>query len=261
VARWAEGRFDRLPQLAAELVRLNVDVMVTAVTEASLAAKAATSTIPIVMAGVGDPVAVGLVASLARPGGNVTGTAGMSADLVGKQLELLKDIDPALSRVAVLWNPANAAFQALQVHEAETAARRTGMQLRFVEARDPSAFSDAFATIRREQVQALLILGDPVYRAHRDALAAHAMKQRLVAVSGTRAFVEAGGLAGYGPSFPDLSRRAATYVDKLLKGGKPADLPVEQPTRFELVVNLKTAKALGVTIPPTVLARADEVIE
>jgi putative ABC transport system substrate-binding protein len=259
--RWAHGQFGRLPELAAELVRLDVDVIVAAVTAASLAAKAATGTIPIVMVGVADPVGVGLVASLARPGGNVTGTSAMAAEIVGKQLELLKDTDPGLARVAVLWNPANAAFQALQVREAEAAGRRSGVELRFHEARAPAEFDVAFAAMRSEGARALLVLADPVFTRHREALVGLVARTRLLAVSGIRDFAEAGGPIAYGPNYLDSSKRAAAYVDKILKGARPADLPVEQSTRFELVVNLKTAKALGITVPQSILLRADEVIE
>lgn len=259
--RWAHGRFEQLPSLAAELVQLNVDVIVAGVTQASLAAKAATPTIPIVMVGVGDPVVVGLVASLARPGGNVTGTSNMSADVVGKQLELLKEVDPSVSRVAALWNPANAAFQALQRREAEIAARRIGLQLEFFDASGPQDFDAAFAAIHEANHRALLILVDPVFAVHRAAISELVAKIRVIAVSGNREFVEAGGLMAYGPSYFQASRRAAAYVDKILKGAKPADLPIEQATNFEIIVNLKTARAIGVELPQALLARADEVIE
>jgi putative ABC transport system substrate-binding protein len=259
--RWAHGRFDRLPELAAELVRLDVDAIVAVVTAASLAAKAATPTIPIVMAGVADPVGVGLIASLARPGGNVTGTSAMSAEIVGKQFELLKETDPGLGRAAVLWNPANVAFQTLQLKESEAAGRRSGVQLLSFEARGPGDFDGAFAAMRRDGIRALHILSDPLFVLHREALVGLGSKNRLVAVSGFREFAEAGGLMSYAPSYFDASKRAVAYVDKILKGAKPADLPVEQPTRFDLVVNLKTAKALGITVPQSILLRADEVIE
>jgi putative ABC transport system substrate-binding protein len=259
--RLAHGRFDRLPELAAELVRLEIDVIVTVVTAASLAAKAATPTIPIVMAGVADPVGVGLVASLARPGGNVTGTSAMSAEIVGKQFELLKEADPGLARAAVLWNPANPAFQALQLRESEAAGRRSGVQLVRFEASGPGDFEAAFAAMRRDGLRALHVLPDALFVLHREALADFVSKHRLAAVSGFREFAEAGGLMAYAPSYLDASKRTAAYVDKILKGARPADLPVEQPTKFELVVNLKTAKALGITVPQSILLRADEVIE
>jgi putative ABC transport system substrate-binding protein len=259
--RWAQGRFELLPELAAELVRLDVDVIVASLTEASLVAKKATTTTPIVMAGVADPVAVGLIASLARPGGNITGTSGLAADIVGKQIELLKEVVPGLSRVAVLWNPANSAFQALQLGQVEVAARMAGLQLQLLKARAPNEFEAAFADIVKEGTPALAVLGDPLFNIYAAAVAELALKNRLPTVSAGRAFTGAGILLSYGPSYFDLHKRAAAYVDKILKGAMPADLPVEQPTKFELVINLKTAKALGLEVPPTLLARADEVIE
>jgi len=258
--RWADGKFEQLPDLAAELVRLRVDVIVAVVTQASLAAKKATGTIPIVMVGVSDPVGSGLVASLARPGTNITGTSSMTAEIVGKLLELLKETVPKISRVAALWNPANSVFQALQLRETEAAARALGVQLRILEARGPDEIDRAFAAMVKERTKALLILGDPVFTSHRKRIADLAAKYRVPAVSGTREYVEAGGLMAYGPSFPDMHRRAATYVDKILKGTKPADLPVEQPKKFEFIINLKAAKQIRLTIPPNVLARADTVI-
>ncbi len=258
--RWADGKFEQLPDLAAELVRLKVDVIVAVVTQASLAAKKATGTIPIVMVGVSDPVGSGLVASLARPGTNITGTSSMTAEIIGKLLELLKETLPKISRVAALWNPANPVFQALQLRETEVAARALGVQLRILEARGPDEIDRAFAAMVKERTKALLILGDPVFTSHRKRIADLAAKYRVPAVSGTREYVEAGGLMAYGPSFPDMHRRAATYVDKILKGTKPADLPVEQPKKFEFIINLKAAKQIRLTIPPNVLARADTVI-
>src|SRR5262245_37207235 len=259
--RWAGGKFEKLPDLAAELVRLKVDVIVAVVTQASLAAKAATTTIPIVMIGVSDPVGSGLVSSLARPGANITGTSSMTAEVVGKQLELIKETLPKISRVAALWNPANPIFQAIQLKETEDAARALRVQLRLLEARGPDEIDRAFAAVARERAKAVLVLGDPVFTANRKRIADLSMKQRLPAVSGTREYTEAGGLMAYGPSFPDMHRRAAYYVDRILKGTKPADLPVEQPMKFELIINLKTAKQIGLTIPPNVLARADRVIK
>ena len=258
--RWADGRFEQLPDLAADLVRLKVDVIVAAVTQASLAAKQASSAIPIVMVSVSDPVGSGLVASLARPGANITGTSSMTAEVVGKQLELLKETVPKISRVAALWNPANPIFQAIQRKETEAAARTLGMQLRILQARGPDEIESAFATMARERTRALLVLGDPVFFSHRKRIADLAANGRLPAVGGTREFVDAGGLMAYGPSYADMYRRAATYVDKILKGAKPADLPVEQPTKFELIINLKAARQIGITIPPNVLARSDRVI-
>jgi ABC-type uncharacterized transport system substrate-binding protein len=257
--RAAEGQYERLPALAAELVRLKVDVLLVVITPAALAAKDATTTIPIVMAGVGDPVESGLVASLARPGGNVTGLASLAPELVGKQLEFLKDLLPTVSRVAVLWNPTNPAH-ALIVREADAAAPRLGVQLHLQEARGPEAFDRAFAAMTRAHAGALLVLGDPRFFDHRRRLAELAATSRLPTMHNIRPFVEAGGLMAYGPSTSDLRRRAAVYVDKILKGAKPADLPVEQPTKFELIINLKTAEALGLTMPPTLLFQADEVI-
>ncbi|HET8564415.1 MAG TPA: ABC transporter substrate-binding protein, partial [Candidatus Binatia bacterium] len=250
-----------LPDLAVELVRLKVDIVVAVVTQASLAAKKATGRIPIVMIGVSDPVGSGLVTSLARPGANITGTSSMTAEVVGKQLELLKETLPKVSRVAALWNPANPIFQAIQLRETEDAARALGVRLQLVEARGPDEIDLAFAAVARERTRALLLLNDPVFNAHRKRIADLSAKHRLPAVSGTLEYTEAGGLMAYGPSFPDMYRRAATYVDKIFKGAKPAELPVEQPTKFELVINLKTAKQIGLTIPPNVLARADKVIK
>jgi putative ABC transport system substrate-binding protein len=259
--RWAEGRFERLPDLAAELIRLKPDVIVTDVTQASLVAKKATATIPIVMVGVADPVGVGLIASLAHPGGNVTGTSSLAAVLVGKQLELLKQIVPSNTRIAAFWNPANLAFQTLQVTEAKTAAERLGVELQLIEARAPNEFDAAFAAIDREGAQALIILADPVFFMNFGRLVELSTKRRLVTVYGYRAFPDAGGLMSYGPNYFNIYKLAAVYVSKILKGVMPADLPVEQPTAFELVINLKTAKALGIGLPLAVLFRANEVIE
>ena len=259
--RWADGNFERLPELAAELVRLNVDVIVAAVTQASLAAKNATGTIPIVMVAVANPVDSGLIASLARPGANITGTSSMTDEVVGKQLELLKETFPKISQVAALWNPANPVFQAIQRRETEVTARALGLQLHFLEAGGPDDIERAFAAMAKERTKALLVLIDPVFTSNRKRIADLAAKQRLPTVSGIREYVEAGCLIAYGPSFPDMYRRAAYYVDRILKGTKPADLPVEQPTKFELVINLKTAKQIGLTIPQSVLYRADKVIK
>ena len=259
--RFAEGKFDQVHSLAEELVRLRVDVIVAVVTQASLAAKHATRTIPIVFAAVSDPLGSGLVASLARPGANVTGTAGMSADLIGKSLELLREVVPAVSRVAVICNPDNAIYQAQMLRDTQLAAGRLEVELSIVAARGPHEFTTAFASIASTQAGALMVLGDPVYSAHSAQIADLANKSRLPAMYTLREYAVAGGLMAYGASFTDLFRRAADYVDKILRGTKPADLPVEQPTRFELVINLKTAKALNLEIPPTLLARADEVIE
>jgi putative ABC transport system substrate-binding protein len=259
--RWADGKFDKLPDLAADLVHNSVDVIVAGATQASIAAKKSTTTIPIVMIGVSDPVGAGLITSLARPGTNVSGTSSMTAEIVGKQLELLKETIPNVARVAALWNPANPIFQALQVKETENAARALGIRLRFIEARDPNEIDRAFANIAQEGLKAVVVLGDPVFTSHRKRISDLAAKRRLPAIGGTRDHVEAGGLMGYGPSYADMYRRTAYYVDRILKGAKPGDLPVEQPTKFELVINLKTAKQIGLIIPPHVLARADRVIK
>jgi putative ABC transport system substrate-binding protein len=225
------------------------------------AAKNATETIPIVMIAVRDPVGTGLIASLVRPGGNVTGVSGYAGlEIVAKQLVLLKETVPKIRRVAILSNPANAYHQ-LAIREVNVAARSLGVQLQLLEARGPNEFDGAFAAMAKERVGALLVLSDAVLNSHRTRLADLAARSRLPAAYGVRESVEAGGLMSYGPSFLDLFRRAATYVDKILKGAKPADLPVEQPTTYELVINLKTAKALGLTIPPSLLQRADQVIE
>ena len=258
-ARWSDGRFERLPGLAADLARLNVDVLVTSLTQATLAAKQTTTTIPIVMAGVGDPVGAGLINSLSRPGGNVTGTASLIVDIVGKQLELLKEISPGVKRVAVLWNPANSVFQNLQLREMEVAARAVGVELQLLEASTPKDFGLAFDRIARERIRALAVLGDPLFSANADIIAQSAAS--LVTVSNNRAMAEAGILITYGPSLLGLHKRVSVYVDKILKGAGPSDLPVEQPTTFELIVNLKAARTLGIVVPPTLLSRADEVIE
>src|SRR5262252_8788123 len=259
--RYAEGRVDRLPDLAAELVRLKVDLIVaSAGTQVATAAKNATETIPIVMIAVRDPVGTGLIASLARPGGNVTGVSGSAGlEWVAKQLELLKETVPKIRRVAILSNPDNAYHQ-LAIREVNVAARSLGVQLQLLEARGPNEFDGAFAAMAKERVGALLVLSDAIFSSHRTRLADLAARSRLPAAYGVRDSVEAGGLMSYGPSILDSYRRAATYVDKILKGAKPAELPVEQPTKFELVINLKTAKALGLTIPQSVLLRADQVI-
>jgi putative ABC transport system substrate-binding protein len=259
-SRWAEANYDRLPGLAAELVGLKVDVIVTYGTPTSLAAKRATSTIPIVMAAIIDPVASGLVTNLARPGGNLTGQSMMSPDLVGKQLELLKEVVPKVSRVALLHNPANPG-NAPQAQHGQDAARALGVRLQLLEARGPSEIDSAFAAMTNEQAGAVIVLVDAILQGNRTRITDLAARHRLPAVYGLSEYAEAGGLLAFGPSRLDLFRRAATYVDKILKGAKPADLPVQQPTKFELVINLKTAKALGLTIPPSVLVRADQVIE
>ena len=259
--RFAEGRFDRLPDLAAELVRLKVDVIVAVPTPAAAAARNATETIPIVMmSGSVDPVGLGFIASLARPGGNVTGLSyGAGTEIFGKGLELLKETVPKVRRVAILSNPASP-IQPLIIKEVDVAARSLGVQLQLLEARGPNEFDGAFAAMAKERVGALLVVADSIFILHRTRLADLAARSRLPAAYGTRESVDAGGLMSYGPSVRDLVRRSATFVDKILKGAKPGDLPVEQPTKFDLVINLKTAKALGLTIPPSLLLRADEVI-
>jgi ABC-type uncharacterized transport system substrate-binding protein len=260
--RFADGSLDRLPDLAAELVRLKVDIIVAAPLPPAAAAKNATGTIPIVMIGAGaDPVGQGLVASLARPGGNVTGLSyGVGQGIFGKQLALLKEAVPKVRRVAVLWNPAIPTL-AFAIGEVKVAARSLGLQLQLLEARRPNDFDSAFAAMARERAGALLVITDSVFSTHRIRLVGLAAKSRLPAIYTNRQPVEVGGLMSYGPSFSDLWRRGAGYVDKILKGAKPADLPVEQPTTFELVINLKTAKALGLTVPLSLLGRADEVIQ
>ena len=258
--KYAENDADRLARMAAELVQLNVDVIVAGGTLGPLAAKQATATIPIVMTSSGDPLGTGLIASLARPGGNVTGMSLMAPDLGGKRLEILKEILPTLSRVAVLWNAANP-YPALVLRETEGAARKLGIEVRSVEVRGHNDFDDALQSAARQAPGALIIVEDPLTTNARQQIAGFAAKNRLPTISGLREFVEAGALFAYGAQLVDLVRRAAGYVDKILKGAKPADLPVMQPTTFELVINLKTAKALGIEIPPTLLARADELIE
>ena len=260
--RWADGKVERLSGFAAELAKLNVDLIVAPQSDSALAAKRATRTIPIVHVVAGDPVADGLVTSLARPGGNVTGlTVTPSPEIVGKRLELLKTATGA-SRVAVLWNPArHYPYVELALREVNTAARILGVHLQVLEARGPDQFEPAFAAMARGQADALLTFEDSMFWLHRRRLAELEAKHRQPAMHDLREFVEAGSLMAYGPALADLFRRAATYVDKILKGTKPGDLPVEQPTNFALVINLKTAKALGLTIPPSLLGRADEVIQ
>ena len=257
--RFAEGKPDQVSHNAAELVRLKVDAIVTGGATDTRAAKKATSTIPIVMAFDSDPVGSGFVASLARPGGNITGLSSLTPEITGKQLELLKDIVPSLSRVAILWTsiePGNA--QTLK--ETEGAARALGLRLQYLEVQSSDDLQSAFKTATRERSQALVVLRNPVFGPHRTQLVGLVAKSRLPVMFPRKDYVEAGGLISYGASDTDLFRRAAIYVDKILKGAKPADLPVEQPTKFEFFINLKTAKQIGLTIPPNVLARADRVI-
>jgi len=258
--RYAEGKHDRLPDLAADLVRLKVEVIVTSVTTDALAAQKATKATPIVMASPGDPVAMGLVESLARPGGNVTGLSQMGQELVGKRLELLREMVPKLSRVAVLWDP-QVAGSTLSWKELQLPARQLGVQLHSLEVRSPNDLDKAFEDATRARAGALFVTGATVITQNLKRIAGLAAKSRLPSIFQWSEFADAGGLVAYGPDRADLYRRAATYVDKILKGAKPGDLPVEQPTKFELVINLKTAKALGITIPQSVLFRADRVIE
>ena len=258
--RWAEGEYERFPALIAELVASNVDVIVTAGTPASLAVKKATTTIPLVMVAVGDPVATGLVASLARPGGNITGLTSISSEMEGKRLELLREVVPKVSHIAVLWNAASP-IQVIEEGEVRAAARVLEIKMLSLGVRTREEIDDALATIIRERPDALLVLADRLFLHHRTRIIAFAAQERLPGVHAYRELIEAGGLMSYGPSYADMHRRAAAYVDKILKGAKPADLPVERPVKFELVVNLKAAKALGLTIPPSVIFRADEIIE
>ena len=259
--RWAEGNVERLPGLAAELVRNKVDVIVAPAGSAALAAKNATGSIPIVMIFASDPVEMGLVASLRRPGGNITGTTFTPGpEIFGKQLQILKEAVPHASRVAVLSNPADPSF-ALQVRQVEATGRSLGIRLQHVEARGPEEFDSAFAAMARERADALLVTGTSTFLAHRVRLAELAVKGRLPTMHSFRESVEAGGLMAYAVNMADFVGRSAVYVDKILKGAKPADLPIEQPTKFELLINLKAAKALGITVPQALVLRADEVIQ
>jgi len=259
--RWAEGQYARYPALVADLVRLKAGVIVVVGGTATKAAKEVTRTVPIVMSLVIDPVGSGLIPSLAHPGGNVTGTSIMAPDLVGKQLELLKEVVPKVSRVAVLWNPDNPGGVP-QLRQAEAAARALGVRLQTLEARSPHELDSAFAAMTRERAGALVILNDAILGVNLSKqIAELAAKSRLPAVHGVPEYAQVGGLMVYGANLLDLERRAATFVDKILKGAKPADLPIEQPSKFELIINLNTARALGLTIPSSVLLRADQVIE
>jgi putative ABC transport system substrate-binding protein len=259
--QFAGGRYDWLPRLADELVRLRVDVIIASPTPAALAAKNATATIPIVGIGFDNPIENGLVASLARPGGNVTGLSyGVGPEIFGKDMDLLREMLPGLRHVAVLSNPASP-NHAPMISNVKRAVQTLGVEILFLEANGPGDFEEAFAAMANQRVGALFVFGDPMLGVHRARLAALALQYRVPSMHTNKPNVEAGGLMCYGPSFSDLWRRAAMYVDKILKGTKPSELPVEQPTKFELVINLKTAKALALEIPPTLLARADEVIE
>ena len=259
-ARWADGQEQRLPALVAELIRLNVDAIVSSAPAATRTAKEATAKIPIVMITVADPVAFGFVQSLARPGSNVTGLAFMHPELSGKRLELLKAAVPKLSRLAVLWNGANP-YKAVDMKEVQAAAGASGVHLESLPVEQPQDFEGAFGAARQRRADALITLEDPFTIAHRARIVELARIHRLPALYGRRVYVDDGGLMSYGPDPMEQYRRAAVYLDKIFKGAKPSDLPVEQPTKFELVINLKTAKALGLTIPPSLLARTDQLIE
>jgi putative tryptophan/tyrosine transport system substrate-binding protein len=257
--RWAEGRFERLPELVAELAGLKVDVLVAGGNPAILAAKNATQTIPIVMVGI-NPVGLGVADSLSRPGGNVTGLSYLSEEIIAKRLQLLKELVPGLARVGVLKNPMEPSHPTLW-KVTEVAAHRLGVALENLEVRGPEDFEAAFATAKQRNAQAIFNLGDPLTHAYRSRITALAASSRLPAMYDVREWPDAGGLMSYGTSIVLLFRRAATLVDKILKGAKPTDLPIEQPTKFELVINVRVAKALGLTIPPSLLVQADEVIE
>jgi len=258
--RYADNRNDRLPELALELVRLNVDVIITVGTLAPLAVKRVTTTIPVVMIAAGDPVGSGLVTNLARPGGNITGTSLNSPELAGKRLQLLKEMAPEISAVAVLWNEMNP-YSALVFKETESAGHTLSIRVASLAVRNPSDVSSVLETVVLQRPGALIVVEDPFTFSQGQQIVEFAARRSLPVMYGIREFVDMGGLLSYGAHITDLYRRGATYVDKILRGAKPGDLPIEQPTKFELVINLKTAKALGMTIPQAVLLRADEVIE
>ncbi|MGH7262748.1 MAG: ABC transporter substrate-binding protein [Candidatus Rokuibacteriota bacterium] len=258
--RWAEGNYERFPALIAELIALKVDVIVTAGTPATLAVKKATASVPLVMIAVGDPVGTGIVASLGRPGGNITGLTSISPELDGKRLELLREVVPGISHIAVLWN-AGSPLQVVAEKQTQAAARVLRMKMLSLGVRTQEEIEAAFATMVRERPGALLVLADRLFLHHRARIMEFATKHRLPGVHAYRELVEAGGLMSYGPSYAGMHRRAATYVDKILKGAKPGDLPVEQPATFELVINMKAARTLGLTIPQFVLLRATELIQ
>jgi putative ABC transport system substrate-binding protein len=259
-SRYAEGDSQRLPTLAAELVRTSPEILVTGSAAAAVAAKQATSSIPIVTIFTADPVGSGLATSLARPGGNLTGLSNIMEDTAGKELELLKTVAPSATRIAILTNPGNPAHPK-ELQGAREAAAALGVELIPVEIRVPGEIDNAFAAIKRADANALVVLGDPLLNAQRRPIADFAANEKLPAIYGLREHVMAGGLMSFGPDLKDSYQRAAVYVDKILKGAKPADLPIEQPTKVELVINMKAAKALGLTVPPSILVRADEVIE
>ena len=258
--RWAEGQYGQFPALIAELLARKVDVIVTAGTPASLAVKKATSSVPLVMVAVGDPVATGLVPNLARPGGNITGLTSIAEEIEGKRLELLRAVAPAISHVALLGNLGNAS-QKRALDEMQTAAAALKMKILFLDVRAANQLDSAFAAIVRERAGGLIVFADRLFLHDRVRIMDFAARHRLPGVHAYRELVEAGGLMSFGPSYSGMHRRAAYYVDRILKGTKPGDLPVERPATFELVINLKTAKALGLTIPPSLLQRADHVIE
>jgi putative ABC transport system substrate-binding protein len=257
--RWAEGRSDRFSAIASEFVRMNVDVIVTAGTDAVIAVKKATALIPIVFGTAGDPISNGLVASLARPGGNVTGLSNQSADIAGKRLDLLREVVPRLRRVAIMANIASS-IGVLETHEVETAAQTFGLEVTILEIRQAEDIAPAIEALNG-RADALYVVTEPLVNTHRVQINTLALRARLPTLHGQKPYVEAGGLMSYGANIPDLFRRAADFVDRILRGAKPADLPVEQPIKFDFAINLKTAKALGLDVPPTLLARADEVIE
>ena len=258
--RWADGKYDQFPALVAELIAAKVDAIVTAGTPAALAVKKATTTVPLVMVAVGDPVGTGLVPSLARPGGNLTGLSSVAPDLEGKRLQLLREVVPALSHVAMFINSLNP-FHISSMKQARTAAQAMGIKLQLHDIRKSEDLDDAFAAIRKERPDALLILADRVFLHNRERMMDFTREQRLPNVNAYKELVEVGGLMSYGPSYEDMHKRAAIYVDKILKGAKPADLPIEQPSKFTFIINLKTAKALGVTVPSQLLGLADQLIE
>jgi putative ABC transport system substrate-binding protein len=259
-ARYADDRLDRLPELISDLLNRDVDVIIADGTLAPLAAKRATTTIPIVMTTAGDPLGTGLVASLAKPGGNVTGMSLMAPELAGKRLQLLREFLPIASHIAVLWNAANP-YSTLVFSQTSQAAQVMALEIQSAEVRNPDDFQRAFDDVTRRNADALIVVEDPLTGGQFSKIAAFAKKNRLPTLGGLRQFTDVGGLLAYGANIFDLERRAAGYVDRILKGAKPADMPVQQPTKFELVINLKTANALGVELPPLLLARADEVIE
>jgi len=258
--RWADGKYEQFPALVAELIAAKVDVIVTAGTPAALAVKRATTTVPLVMVAVGDPVGTGLVPSLARPGGNLTGLSSIAPDLEGKRLDILREVVPTLSHVAMFFNSLNP-FHVASMWQARTAAQAMGIKLQQHDIRKSEDLDGAFAAIRKERPDALLILADRVFLHNRQRMMDFTEEQRLPNINAYTELVEAGGLMSYGPSYEDMHKRAAIYVDKIIKGVKPADLPIEQPSKFTFVINLKVAKALGLTVPPSLLTLADEVIE